>query len=303
MTAEPVTTDRTEGAAEPGPEPEPLANGPLFASYPVRAHHRFDPVDPEGEPDVGADFHEATKLHPALSAYVTGPAEQLWTPGYESVPNEGLATRRWYTRAHPLPVPEPVDRTLSEVVAQRVSTSPPGAEGLTAAELSSVLFLAYGATPVPGDPRVHRRPVPSGGALYPLDLYVAVGPEGLGDSEIGSGLFHYDPFRHCLEELRDGRGWDQVVTASIAQSTVRGSSVVLCMVACFARQTGKYGERGYRFTYLEAGHVGQNVGLACTGLGLGCLPFASIYDAAVEQALGVDGLHESLVHTVLLGRR
>jgi SagB-type dehydrogenase family enzyme len=289
-----ATPERTESGT---------ANGPVFTTHPVRAHYAFDPVEDVLVPDVGADFHEATKLHPALASYVTGPAEQLWRPGYESVPNEGLATRRYYTRSHRLPPPQPVHQPLSETVAARVSTSPPGAGGLTLGELSSVLFLAYGATPVPDDPRVHQRPVPSGGAMYPLDLYVAVGAEGLRDSEIGTGLFHYDPFRHCLEQLRDERGWQQVAAATVARSTLQGTSVALFMVACFARQTGKYGVRGYRFTYLEAGHVGQNVGLACAGLGLGCLPFASIYDADVEDALGVDGVHESLVHSVLLGRR
>ena len=74
------------------------------------------------------------------------------------------------------------------------------------------------------------------------------------------------------------------------------------LVACFARQCAKYGVRGYRFAYLEAGHVGQSLALAAAGLDLRCLPIAAVYDAVIEDALDLDGVHESLVHCVLLGR-
>lgn len=286
--------------------PAPMAEGPVFTSQPVDAHYPFDPTEEGVLPDVASDFHEATKMQPALSAYVRGPAQHLWTAGYKTVPNEGLATRRWYTLAYPLPPALPIHSSLSDVVAARASTSPPGSNAITAAELATVLSLAYGATRVPGDPRVHRRPVPSGGGCYPLDLYVAVRPAGvsagLGEGDVPAGLHHYDPFRHCLEQLSDEVGWQQVVAASPAAATVQASAVAVLLVGCFARQTAKYGPRGYRFTYLEAGHVGQNLSLVGEGLGLGVLPFASIYDRAVEDALGVDGVHESLVHTVLLGR-
>jgi SagB-type dehydrogenase family enzyme len=182
---------------------------------------------------------------------------------------------------------------LGEAVAGRRSTSPPGPAALTRAELSTVLALAYGATAVPGDPRGHRRPVPSGGAMYPLDVYVGLSDEG---------IYHYDPFRHVLEELRGPSAWSDLVAAGPAPEVVAHASVVLLLVACFARQSAKYGPRAYRFCYLEAGHVGQNVALTASALGLGCLPFGSLHDREVERLLDLDGVHESLVHAVLLGR-
>jgi SagB-type dehydrogenase family enzyme len=63
----------------------------------------------------------------------------------------------------------------------------------------------------------------------------------------------------------------------------------------------KYGNRGLRFLFLEAGAMAQNIHLACEALGLGSFDCASVYDDEVHEALGIDGLHESLLHTVIIG--
>ena len=182
-----------------------------FSGHAVRDYYDLDPLEADVRPDVGSDFHEATKLHPALTAFVPGPASGLWQVGHVTADEEGLATRRWYSRRHDLPAPLPVERSLSQVVRERASTSPPGSDPLDAAELSSVLALSYGATPVPHDGRRHRRPVPSGGALYALDVYVGVNRGGV--EGLDAGLYHYDPFEHCLEELSGPERWDDVAAA------------------------------------------------------------------------------------------
>lgn len=138
--------------------------------------------------------------------------------------------------------------------------------------------------------------------MYPLDLYVGIGDGGGDGGELPSGLFHYDPFEHTLEEVADGGGWRRLTRCGASEEVQATSSVALLVTATFARQCGKYGIRGYRLAYLEAGHVGQNAVLAATALGLRSLPYASFCDAQVDELLGLDGVNESLLHAVLVGR-
>ncbi len=77
----------------------------------------------------------------------------------------------------------------------------------------------------------------------------------------------------------------------------------VAVTAVFWRSRFKYGQRGYRFALLEAGHAVQNLLLVATGLGLTALPLGGYYDGAVDHLLGVDGVDESTVYLVAIGRR
>jgi nitroreductase len=65
----------------------------------------------------------------------------------------------------------------------------------------------------------------------------------------------------------------------------------------------KYGLRGYRFVLLEAGHLAQNVLLVCEGLRLAAVPIGGFYDRPLDDLLGADGVNESILYAVCLGRR
>ena len=105
--------------------------------------------------------------------------------------------------------------------------------------------------------------------------------------------------------LREG---DQ--TQQIAESLVHfqanvayDSSVIFFLTAIFERSTFKYGARGYRFIFLEAGHVAQNFNLVATGLGLGCLNIGGYYDRAVDKLLGLDGVSHSTIYMIAVSKR
>src|SRR5207248_8439238 len=85
-----------------------------------------------------------------------------------------------------------VGRTrLQEALVARRSRRPPGVGPLRLETFASILGAAYGS-------ERGRRAVPSGGALFPLELYaVALEVESL-----ERGVHHYNPFRHRLELLR-----------------------------------------------------------------------------------------------------
>ena len=134
------------------------------------------------------------------------------------------------------------------------------------------------------------RPVPSAGALYPLELYVvAVAVDGL-----ERGVYHYNPFRHRLARLAAAL----VAGRPRRRSSTRPSSItrpplIVVVTAVFWRSRFKYGLRGYRFALLEAGHVVQNAVLAATELELPALPLGGFYDRRLDAIVGADGLDEA----------
>ena len=143
------------------------------------------------------------------------------------------------------------------------------------------------------------RAVPSGGALYPLELYVAA----LRVDGLEPGLYHFDPLRRGLEIMRIGtrprRRWRH---SRRTRRSSAGCAALLLVAAVFGRTRFKYGLRGYRFALLEAGHVGQNVLLAATALGLAAVPLGGFYDRRADEFLGLDGVNESTLYTVAVGR-
>lgn len=79
------------------------------------------------------------------------------------------------------------------------------------------------------------------------------------------------------------------------------AAVVFIWTAVFQRSKWKYGQRAYRYVYLDAGHVAENLALAATGLGLGSCPIAALYDDEVNGLIGADGVAESVIYMTAVG--
>ena len=144
----------------------------------------------------------------------------------------------------------------------------------------------------------YSRAYPSAGARFPIEAYPIVFS---GTSEAPSGLYHYDVKAHALEVLwpRAFSESDMAELFSLAGSVRAGALIVL--TAVFRRSHMKYGERAYRYMLTEAGHVGQNLYLNSTALGLSCCALGHTNDGVIERLLDVDGVSESLVYAVAIG--
>jgi SagB-type dehydrogenase family enzyme len=188
----------------------------------------------------------------------------------------------------------------SKLYASTMSRSTRGVRTLTLQELAAILSAAYGVTHelVLDDVAPQRaRSVPSGGALYPLEIYVlALAVDGLKPATL-----HYVPGRHAVEIVGE-LARDAAVASCSTPELAESAAAIVAITAVFWRTRFKYGLKGYRLALLEAGHVGQNVRLAATALGLAAVPMAGFFDTAVEQLVGADGVDESLVYVLCLGR-
>jgi SagB-type dehydrogenase family enzyme len=142
------------------------------------------------------------------------------------------------------------------------------------------------------------RAAPSAGALYPIETYVVVNAV----SGIEPGVYHYGPERHELDLIRVGDFGPEFARAALDQRMAARASVVFAWTAVFERSKWKYKQRAYRYVYLDAGHIAQNVALAAVALGLGSCQIAAIYDDEANALLQVDGSSESTLYMTVVGR-
>ena len=79
------------------------------------------------------------------------------------------------------------------------------------------------------------------------------------------------------------------------------ANVTFLLSAIFDRTRHKYGERGFRYVYIEAGHISQNISLQAVSLGLGSVTIGAFLDDKVNQLVGVDGRKESVLYLHAVG--
>jgi SagB-type dehydrogenase family enzyme len=160
---------------------------------------------------------------------------------------------------------------------------------LTLIQLSQLLWAAQGIT----DPKEGKRAAPSGGALYPLDIYLVIGENRAEGME--AGVYHYLPEAHSILLISKGDRRKEIASASLWQMWMAKAPVLFIITAEYRRITGKYGERGIRYALIEVGHVGQNLFLQAGALGLGAGIVGAFNDAEVLKAMGAPSKYEPLL--------
>jgi len=160
---------------------------------------------------------------------------------------------------------------------------------LSIEQLSQLLYSAQRIT----DDGGFKRSAPSGGALYPLDVYAVVGEGAV--KGIDAGVYHYIPHEHSIELVTPGDRRRQVARASLHQMWMASAPVNFVITAEYARITSKYGQRGIRYAVIEVGHVGQNIFLQAEALGLRAGIVGAFDDADVIKVMGIPLKHEPLL--------
>ncbi len=133
--------------------------------------------------------------------------------------------------------------------------------------------------------------------MYPLELHViAYGVESL-----PPGVHHYAVIGHCLEEMRAVPSVEELSRAILDQPHLAAAPVFLVVTAVVDRLLSKYGDRGYRYLLLEAGHVLQNLNLAAVALGLASCNVGGFLDLELSSLIGIDGEEEIPLYACALG--
>ncbi len=161
--------------------------------------------------------------------------------------------------------------------------------GISLNHLSQLVWAGQGITDTSGN----KRAAPSGGALYPLDIYVVIGENGI--EKIEAGVYRYSPREHSLLSIAKGDRRREIALASLSQMWMAHAPVIFIITAEYRRITGKYGERGIRYALMEVGHVGQNLFLQSEALGLGAGIVGAFNDSDVSSRAGLPSQHEPLL--------
>jgi SagB-type dehydrogenase family enzyme len=195
--------------------------------------------------------------------------------------------------AHEISLPRPAEEgkvSVEEAIKGRRTVRHFESKVLTLSQLGQVLWAGQGETEKAG---LRRRAAPSGGALYPLDLYAVVGQGGV--QGLQSGIYRYLPESHSLREVSPGDKRQSVAKAAWGQAWMADAPAILVVTAQYRRITQKYGERGIRYALIEVGHVGENICLQAVALGLGAGLVGAFGDeklrALLECPAGEDPLY------------
>jgi len=178
--------------------------------------------------------------------------------------------------------------SLEEAIARRRSVRDFAPEPVSQSQLSQILWAAQGLSSA----RERYRTIPSAGATYPLEIFVACGEKGI--DGIGEGVYQYNVDSHSLARHYKGDVRLELARAALGQGFIYGAPVDIIICALYERTTRVYGSRGERYIYMEVGHAGQNIYLQATTLGLATVAIGAFYDEQVREVLRLDKQYKPL---------
>jgi SagB-type dehydrogenase family enzyme len=216
--------------------------------------------------------------------------------GWELLAQVNINDKKPERKMIKLPPPHYQGITLEEAIRKRRSIRSFSKKIIISQpQLSQLLFSAQVIT---GSRYGHQlRAAPSAGALYPLEIYLVINRV----ENLSPGIYHYNVTLHSLELLKEGDFGKEIANAALGQEMVSEANVTFIISAVFRRTQTKYGERGLRYIFMEAGHVSQNISLEAVSLGLGSVCVGAFYDEQVNRLLGLDGKNESAIYLQAVG--
>lgn len=245
---------------------------------------------PAAEPDVARLYHSHSchvrerALDPSIDPFGQPPRFRTY-PGSARValPGRDFA----------------LDMPLGEALAKRRSIRELARCPMPLATVGRLLHASYG---VRGHRKIggewaYDRPAPSAGGRYPLEIYVAARDvESLAD-----GVYHYDARAHELELRREGAAQPALAELAVGQEVIERANLGIVITAVRDRTMWKYGQRGYRYLWIDAGHVGQNVYLVATAMGLGPTAIGGFFDREVDALLALPEGEEA-IYLIAVGK-
>ena len=197
-------------------------------------------------------------------------------------------------------LPEPkfaAGGSLWEAMRRRRSLRRYSDQPISLVELSNLIWSFAGITKETA--HYALRTVPSAGALYPIETYIVVNNV----AGLEPGVYHHDVRHFALEMLKKGKFGEKTADACLGQNMCEAAAVVFLWTAVAPRCRSKYHERAYRYIYMDAGHIGQNLYLAATAMNFGCCAIGAFYDDEVNAIVDVDGRSENAVYLATVGKR
>ncbi len=177
---------------------------------------------------------------------------------------------------------------------------------LSLPELSYLLWVTQGVDQVIREGYATLRPAPSAGARHTFETYVLASRI----ADLKPGTYRYLPREHQLvqrsrwEDLPDGViGVARQIACAASDQTFVSEAAAVFVWSCLPyRAEWRYGPRSHKNILLDAGHVCQNLYLACEAIGLSTCAIAAYRQQAFDELVGLDGYEEFVVYLAPVGR-
>ena len=197
------------------------------------------------------------------------------------------------------------ERNLTELLRRRKSYREYADEALTREELSYLLWATQGVKKriiqetAEGFVDVTLRTVPSAGARHPFETFLLLNNV----QGFEPGLYRYVATKHKLQAFEvTANIQDEIVQACLGQEFLKTAAATFIWVADSYRTTWRYGERGFRYLFLDAGHVCQNLYLAASAIDAGACAVGAFNDEELNSLLGLDGSNLFVVYLATVGK-
>ncbi len=217
------------------------------------------------------------------------------TPPIEKPPKEGAVLIDLQGKDDWQRIPE---KDLTMAIGDRKSRRGYKNESLTLEELTYLLWCTQG---VRGNASYGSafRTVPSAGCRHAFETYLAV----LNIDGLKPGIYRYLPMSHQLIfEFAVEMLPEKMVTASLGQPYPGKAPVTFIWAAIPYRMEWRYGLAAHKVIAIDAGHVCQNLYLACETIGAGTCAIAAYDQEEMDELLNLDGEAEFTVYLAPVGK-
>ncbi len=171
-------------------------------------------------------------------------------------------------------------------------------EELSLAELAYLLWSTQGVRKVVAG-KANYRTVPSGGARQPFETYLIINHV----AELNAGIYRYLPFDHKLLLIsEDDNLKNKMTDNTYGQTFVGHCAVCFIWTAIPYRMEWRYTLQAKKDILIEAGHICQNLYLACESINAGTCGIAAYNQVEVDKLIGVDGIDEMTVYLAPVGK-
>ena len=230
-------------------------------------------------------------------------SEELLSDQQKKLPQPPLE-KPYDVNAEIINLPQVMEKTITQnslfsAINKRKSTRVYAKECLSLDELSFLLYSTQGVKKVNGENYATIRPVPSGGARHPFETYLVVQHiDGL-----RKGVYRYLALSHQLQFLFEDENSIQHLSDYALEQPFVGDCAVTFIWSCIPyRGEWRYMMTAHKVMLLDAGHVCQNLYLACEGIGCGTCAIAAYDQKAIDGYLGLDGDNEFVIYMAPVGK-
>jgi len=189
--------------------------------------------------------------------------------------------------------------SLREAIKNRESRRSYSDKALSLHELSFLLWATQGIRKKL-DSGHALRTVPSAGCRHALETYLYV----LNIRDLERGIYRYLPLEHqLLFEFTEEDLGKKIRRAVFGQRYPETAAVTFIWTTIPYRMEWRYGLAAHKVIAIDAGHVCQNLYLACEAIGAGTCAIAAYDQEAMDQLLRIDGQDEFTIYLASVGKK